>query len=118
LKSSSPAQQLPAINALVAPTLLNNNNNNNNNNALAARHDIRVTDISYTQDRAVEEFTAGSPQRRIVARVVVDWRLGQHGHVLNLRLAQGRAVGGDQDHLGLAVAQGLGGALVAQDGLA
>ena len=44
---------------------------------------------------------------RRTAGVVVDARLGEHGVVLNLRLAQRRAVVGDDDELGLAGAERL-----------
>lgn len=36
---------------------------------------------------------------------MVDWGLGQHGVVLQLRLAQRRGVAGDEDQLGLAGAE-------------
>lgn len=49
---------------------------------------------------------------RRTAGVVVDARLGEHGVVLNLRLAQRRAVVGDDDELGLAGAERLEGGLV------
>jgi hypothetical protein len=52
------------------------------------------------------------------ARVLVDTGLGEHGVVLDLRLAQRRAVAGDQDQLGGALAQGLQGGLVAEGVLA
>lgn len=47
------------------------------------------------------ELTAGGTQINIVARVVVDASLGKHGIVLNLRLANGRAVVRDDDQLSL-----------------
>ena len=40
--------------------------------------------------------------------------LGKHGKVLNLRLAKRRAVGSDQDELGLSGAEGLEGGFVAE----
>lgn len=43
---------------------------------------------------------------------MVDRGLGKHGVVLKLGLAQRRAVGGDEDKLGLAGAEGLHGGLV------
>jgi hypothetical protein len=45
---------------------------------------------------------------------VVNTGLGEHGIVLNLRLAQRRAVVRDDDQLGGALAQGLQGRLVAE----
>lgn len=47
-------------------------------------------------------------------REVVNWGLGQHGVVLQLGLAQGRSVAGDDDELGLAGSQTLQGRLVAE----
>ena len=46
--------------------------------------------------------------------VVVDGGLGHHGVVLELRLAERRGVGGDDDKLGLAGAERLEGALVSE----
>ena len=48
---------------------------------------------------------------------MVDGDLAQHGEVLNLRLAQGRGVGGDQNELRLAGPKALEGAAVAEDDL-
>jgi hypothetical protein len=48
----------------------------------------------------------------VVAIEVMDGSLRQHGVVLKLGLAQGRAVGGDEDELGLAGAKSLHGGLV------
>lgn len=45
-------------------------------------------------------------QTYVGATVVVDGSLGQHGVVLQLRLAERRCVAGDQDQLGLARAEG------------
>lgn len=47
----------------------------------------------------------------VVAVEVVDGGLGEHGVVLKLGLAQGRAVSGDEDKLGLARAESLHGGL-------
>jgi hypothetical protein len=49
---------------------------------------------------------------------VVDIGLAQHAVVLELGLAQGRSVAGDDDELGLAGAQRLKSALVAEGDLA
>lgn len=38
----------------------------------------------------------------VVAREVVNWSLGEHSVVLELRLAEGRSVGGNDNQLGLA----------------
>ena len=48
---------------------------------------------------------------------MVDGGLGHHGVVLELRLAKGRRVGGDQDELRLSGAKGLEGAAVSEDNL-
>lgn len=50
----------------------------------------------------------------VVALVVVDGDLAEHGVVLHLALAQGRAVASDQDELGLAIAKRLDRLLVAE----
>ena len=59
-----------------------------------------------------------SGQTYVGASVVVDGSLGHHGVVLELRLAERRSVGRDEDELGLAGAEGLEGAAVAEDDLA
>lgn len=52
------------------------------------------------------------------SREVVDGGLGQHGVVLEKRLAQRRSVLGDDDELGLAASEALEGGLVAEGDLA
>lgn len=47
-----------------------------------------------------EELAGGSAERDVRAGEVVHGRLREHGVVLKLRLAQGRAVSGNQDKLG------------------
>ena len=84
---------------------------------LGGGKDVGITAIDDGEDGAVVELTASSAEIGVVTRVVVDGGLGKHGKVLDLGLAKGRAVGGDEDHLGLALAEGLGGGLVAEDGL-
>lgn len=49
---------------------------------------------------------------------MVDTGAGEHGVVLDLGAAEGRAVRGDDDQLRLALTQGLQGGLVAQAVLA
>lgn len=49
----------------------------------------------------------------VVAAEVVDRGLGEHGVVLELRLAEGRSVASNDDKLGLAGAESLEGRLVA-----
>lgn len=85
---------------------------------LLAGKNVGITGIDDGKDGAVEELTAGSSKIGVVAAVMVDLGLGKHGKVLDLGLAKGRAVGGDEDHLGLALAEGLGRGLVSEDGLA
>lgn len=53
----------------------------------------------------------------VVAREVVDGGLGEHGVVLELRLAERGSVGSDDDQLGLAGAQSLHGRLSTQGDL-
>jgi len=48
---------------------------------------------------------------------MVDGALGKHGHVLDLRLSQVRAVGRNEDHLGLSFAKCLQRVLVSQNRL-
>ena len=50
----------------------------------------------------------------VVAREVVDGGLGQHGVVLELRLAERGSVAGNDDKLGLASAEALEGGLVTE----
>ena len=45
---------------------------------------------------------------------MVDSSLGEHGVVLELRLAEGRSVASNDDELGLAAAEGLEGRLVSE----
>lgn len=49
------------------------------------------------------------------AAVVVDGGLGHHAVVLELALAERRSVGGDEDELGFAGAEGLQCRLIADD---
>jgi len=84
---------------------------------LNSRQDIRVTFVQNADNRAIVEFTAGISQGTVIPSVMVDSYLGKHGQVLNLGLAQLRAVGGNQNHLGLALAQSLDGSLCPQKNL-
>ena len=85
---------------------------------LRAGKDVGVTAIDDGEDGAVVELTAGGTKVGVVTRVVVDGGLGKHGKVLNLGLAEGRAVRGDENQLGLAPAKRLDRGFVAKDGLA
>ena len=73
--------------------------------------------VNDTEDGAVVEFTTGSSQSGVVSRVVVDSDLGKHSQIFDLGLSQLRAVGSDQDHLGLVLTQSLDGSLGSQNGL-
>jgi hypothetical protein len=84
---------------------------------LSVAQDVRVSGVDNGHYRAVEEFTAGSSKSSIVTSIVVDGALGQHGVVLNLRFAKVRAVGRNENHLGLGHAESLDGGLVPQNGL-
>ena len=77
--------------------------------------DIRVPGVSDTEGANTEIFSTSSAQLVVVAGVVVDPSLGQHGVVLDLRLAERGSVVGDDHQLALPVPQGLQGLLVAQD---
>ena len=73
---------------------------------LGARHcadDIRVSGVRDAQGADPEVLPAGGAQLVVVAGVVVDASLGQHSVVLDLRLAQGGRVVGDDHQLRLAV---------------
>ena len=63
--------------------------------------DVTVSGVGDTQAADAEVLTAGGTEGDVVAVVVVDGGLAQHGVVLKLRLPQGRAVAGDQHKLGL-----------------
>lgn len=58
--------------------------------------------------------STGSPKLIVVTMEVVHASLCEHGIVLDLTLAQGRAVVGNQNQLGLALAQSLQGGLDSQ----
>lgn len=73
---------------------------------MSPRHspdDVRVSWVRDAQGADPEVLPAGRAQLVVVAGVMVDASLGQHGVVLDLRLPQGRSVVGDDDKLGLAV---------------
>merc|ERR1712029_503344 len=79
--------------------------------------DVRVTGIEDGHGRATEELTAGGTELDVVAGEVVNRGLGQHGVVLELRLAERGSVAGDDDKLGLAGAEALEGGLVTESDL-
>lgn len=85
---------------------------------ILARQNVRVTGVDDGNDRAVEELPARRAELGVVATVVMDLRLGEHGQVLHFRLAKGGAIRRDEDHLRLAGAQALQAGLVTEDGLA
>merc|ERR1712150_401359 len=68
---------------------------------------IRIPGVRDTQGAHTEIFSTSGPQLVVVARVVMDPSLGQHGVVLDLRLAEGWSVVGDDHQLALPVPQGL-----------
>merc|ERR1719234_767351 len=88
---------------------------------LGARHgpdDVAVARVSDGEGADPEVLSTGGAQLVVVAGVVMDASLGQHGVVLNLRLAErGRVVGNDHQ-LGLSNPQGFQGLLVAEHVLA
>ena len=85
---------------------------------LGGGEDVGITSIDDGKDGAVVELTASSAKVGVVTRVVVDSGLGKHGEVLDLGLAEGRAVIADDDELGLAGTQSLESRLVPQGVLA
>jgi len=80
--------------------------------------DIRVTSVSDGDDTDTEVATASSAELDVVALVVVDGDTSKVSVVLDLGAHEGRAVVGDDDKLGSAVAEGLEGLLHAKDILA
>jgi hypothetical protein len=65
--------------------------------------DVAVSRIGDGHNGAAEELTAGSAEEVVVASKVVHVSLGEHGVVLELRAAEGRAVARDDDELGIAL---------------
>ena len=63
-------------------------------------HDVGVTNVGDRQHRGAEQLSARSAEGDVIAAVVVHSSLRKHCIVLNLRLAQRRAVVGDEDELG------------------
>ena len=84
---------------------------------LGAGEDVRITLVGDRDHRHTEEFSASSSEITVGTGVVVDRALGKHSIVLNLRLAQGRAVGRDDNKLSLGVSQSLNSGLVTQSRL-
>eukprot|EP01113_Clastostelium_recurvatum_P043452 TRINITY_DN718_c0_g1_i2.p1 TRINITY_DN718_c0_g1~~TRINITY_DN718_c0_g1_i2.p1 ORF type:complete len:157 (-),score=10.34 TRINITY_DN718_c0_g1_i2:69-539(-) len=80
--------------------------------------DVRVTRVGDGHDGHTEVLSAASAKVDVAANIGVDTSLGEHGVVLDLGLAEGSAVVGDDDELSLATADGLKGLLVAEDVLA
>ena len=70
--------------------------------------------ISDREDTDAEVFTARRSQLDVVAVVVMDSGLGQHGVVFDLTFTELRAIAGDDDKLGLALSQRLEGLLHSQ----
>lgn len=62
--------------------------------------DVGVTGIEDSHGGAAEELTASGTELNVVAIVVMDRSLGKHGIVLDLRLAERRAVTSKDDELG------------------
>ena len=63
-------------------------------------------------------LAAGGTEVEVVAGVLVDGGVGEHGIVLNLSAADGGKVGGDDNELGATLADGLEGLGVAEAVLA
>jgi len=65
--------------------------------------DVRITGVEDRKARSAEHLTARGTKGVVVAREVVHGALGKHRKVLQLRLADGRAVLGDHEELALAL---------------
>jgi hypothetical protein len=74
---------------------------------LLRREDVGVSLVSDRDHGYAEELSTRSAEVTVGAGVVVHSALGEHGVVLDLGLAQRRAVGGDDHELGLGVAKSL-----------
>ena len=71
---------------------------------LSARHgpdDVAVPRVGDGEGADPEVLAAGGPELIVVAGVMVDASLGQHGVVLDLGLAEGWGVVGNDHQLGL-----------------
>lgn len=82
-----------------------------------AREDIGVTSIQNSHGGTSEELTASSTELNVVTGEVVNLSLGQHGVVLELRLAERRGVSGNDDELGLSRSELLESRLVSEGDL-
>ena len=80
--------------------------------------DIGVTGISDGEGGGTEVLTAGGAEVQVGAVVVVDGGLGEHAVVLELGLADGVAVVGDNDDLSAASTEGSHGLVEAEAVLA
>jgi len=79
---------------------------------LSNGEEITVTLVHDGHDTNAEELSGSSSKCDVRTSVVVDGSLGQHGVVLDFRLAEGRAITSDEDELGLATTHLLQGRLV------
>ena len=84
---------------------------------LLGSKDITISCINDGNNGAVVKLTTGSSKSSVVSVEVVNGSLGKHGKVFQLGLAKWRAVGGDQDHLGLSLTKSLERGLVSQGSL-
>ena len=80
--------------------------------------DIRVTGVSDGEGGGTEVLTAGGAEVQVGAVVVVDGGLGEHAVVLELGLADGVAVVGDNDDLSATSTEGSHGLVEAEAVLA
>ncbi len=80
--------------------------------------DVRVTGVGDGEGGGAEVLAAGGAEVQVGAVVVVDGGLGEHAVVLELGLADGVAVVGDDDDLGAAGAEGTHGLVEAKAVLA
>ena len=63
--------------------------------------DVRIAGVGDAHGADAEVLAAGSAEVDVVASVVVHRGLGEHGVVLDLRLAEGGGVARQDDELGL-----------------
>ncbi len=63
-------------------------------------NNVRVTPVNDGEDSDPKVLSTSRSEVNVVARVVVDSSLGEHGVVLNLRLAERRTVTRDDNKLG------------------
>lgn len=82
---------------------------------LSGLNNVRVSGIGDGEDTNTEVLTTSGSEIDVVSGVVVNGGLGKHSVVFNFGLAETRAVGRDDDQLGLTGTEGLEGGLVPEN---